>query len=133
MENNQIMLSKPPSPASKKTASKYFTSDVRRSGRLQKLVSPAGNKRLAKEVDLTDSKMEEEGPCAEKTNSHNSEERGGITELVQETDHSDGKGKEEQLVEQFNTNPTEERMSMEEKIEYLYQTAKELKAKVHIS
>ncbi|XP_019164522.1 PREDICTED: uncharacterized protein LOC109160701 [Ipomoea nil] len=122
MENNQITVSKPSSPVSKKTASKYIGSDVRRSGRLQKIVSPAGNKRVAKEVDLTDNKMEEgRDPHAE--------ERGGTTELALETDHGDGKPEEVQIVEPFIANPTEEQIAMEEKIDYLYQTAKDLKAK----
>nr|GMD66817.1 Processed lymphoid-restricted membrane protein [Ipomoea batatas] len=128
-ENGQITVSKPSSPASKKTASKYNSSDVRRSGRLQKIVSAAGNKRVAKEVDLTDNKVEEEGPRAEKVNSHHSEEQGGITELALEADRGDGKNEEVQLVEPFIANPTEEQIGMEEKIDYLYQTAKELKAK----
>ncbi|RAL42144.1 hypothetical protein DM860_011927 [Cuscuta australis] len=109
MEKNQQKVSNP--SAEKKTPSKYSNSNVRRSCRLQKLGSLVRSELAAEKIDLT----AEETPQAQLIDSGYSEEQVGITPLVHEIDNGDDEKHDD------------EQVSMEEKIDFLYRTAKEPK------
>ncbi|VFQ59663.1 unnamed protein product [Cuscuta campestris] len=109
MEKNPQKVSDP--SAKKKTPSKYSNSNVRRSCRLQKLGSPVRSELAAEKIDLT----AEETPQAQLIDSGYSEEQVGITPLVHEVDNGDDEKHDD------------EQVSMEEKIDFLYRTAKEPK------